>query len=328
MSYSFLVVIEATVAKELAENGYVLAVQKSTAGTTDPVQWITFPVYATEISVEWLTQYGVYFTVTRIDKGAVIRQTSKAEASLGRAYEYKNTQFLDVGPAPSPSTVSILNSAPITSVFGLSQLAYDVTGKPVTNPVAVAKGILAGTTVSFTPSETITVYFNKNYTEGGTVIDVSGPALTRTLVSGVPQKFYYDGKWSILPAAKLLALAPEIDPAFPFYEFRVVLAGVLPLWAIQKFFATLLPGSKVKVTSGVPPIEPLIAPVYLLQVFGPNPAAKLEGAVHQEIDALVREVIAAGYYELSGKGAVIEAITPLFTATSTLWNAVFKHAGK
>jgi len=324
MSYSFLVVIEATVAKELAENGYVLAVQKSTAGTTDPVQWITFPVYATEISVEWLTQYGVYFTVTRIDKGAVIRQTSRADASLGRLYKYENTQFLDVGPASNPGTVSILNNAPITSVFGLSQLAYDVTGKPVTNPVAVAKGILAGTTVSFTPSETITVYFNKNYTEGGTVIDVSGPALTRTLVSGVPQKYYYDGKWSILPAAKLLALAPEIDPAFPFFEYRVVLAGPLHLWAVENFFKALLPGSKVTVTT---PIWPQTG-LYQLSVFGPNPTAKLEAAVGQVIDDIVREVIAAGYYELSGHSAVIESITPLPTPTSTLWNAVFKHAAK
>jgi len=41
---------------------------------------------------------------------------------------------------------------------------------------------------------------------------------------------------------------------------------------------------------------------------------------------LVKEVISAGYYKLSGHGAVIESIIPTNTPESVLWNAVFKHS--
>jgi len=319
--YGFNVEIEAGTAQFLSQHGYVLAVQKSTAGTTNSVQWITFKVYATAISVKWTTEYGVYFTITTIDKGAVIQQTSKADAFLGRAYEYRNTKFKDIGPAASDS-VSIKSEVDIPASFGLSQLAYDATGKSLLSPVAVAKNVVQFGNVTFSPTEKITVYFNSQYTQGGTVVDVSGESLARTLTPGVTQNYYYDGKWTVRPGAKL-ALAPEIDPALPFFAFDVVLAGYLPLYAVTDFFKALLPGHKVTVNGGILPGRN-----YVLSVYGPNPWPKLEAAVGQEIDNIVKEAISAGYYELSGRGAVIDAIIPILTPVSVLWNAVFKHAGK
>jgi len=210
--------------------------------------------------------------------------------------------------------------------FGVSQISQEVGLPPLLlAPFTVARDVHQGDRVTFAPVERVVLYFTRN-THPGTVTPPSGESITVVLKPGLFPTFSFDGTWNEpRPAAKPLALAESIDPVYPIFLFRVVLAGPLSLSAIQRYFADLLPGSKVKVTRALSIPE---AAIYELTVFGPNPWSKLEGVIGKEIDELIKQPIIAGYYKLHGRGAVIESIIPANTPESVLWNAVFKHAAK
>jgi len=205
MSYTFVVNIpDPSDVTFLIQNGYNLAIQKATAGSSQPVQWIGYPVSGAQIQVAWSPEYLVYYTLTALQNGAVITTSTTTAANLALNYNFFQGVFTQSGKAADNKSIRITNLNASNNNFGLAQPS-SVGGVTATS----VAGILAGGYADFTPSETITVYFTNTQKQGGTIINAHGTTYVATIQAGVTNVWYQTGVWYTSPPASVFLQVKE-----------------------------------------------------------------------------------------------------------------------
>jgi len=295
MSFAFNVTIDAESAKSFAANGYVFAVQKATQGSTNAVQWLTVPVMAPAIAVNWETKYQVFFTATTIVNGAVINQTAYTRAYLGSGYTYKDATFLPTG-STGPDSVQITNGIAGFFNYGLSQEVVLPDGNKSFLPVAVASAVPALGNVVFTPSESVTVYFSNTNTSPGCVFTITTPSFTASLTVGTVPTFHYNkGIWSQSYQSSFSRYLAE-NGSFAgkaTSKWALTLASANPGLYIVPFVQGKL-GSAYNVTATTAGSQ------VILKILGPDTAAALTSLKGEQVSETSRTRVSEGYYKIDG----------------------------
>ncbi len=86
--YSFTLSIDSADFSDLYNNGYYFALKKATdSAGGKPLQWISELIQAENINIGWSDKdFGVFFTTTDIEEGAIIQLQYPTPAKLDRVY--------------------------------------------------------------------------------------------------------------------------------------------------------------------------------------------------------------------------------------------------
>jgi len=229
MSYYLGVSIDPTELAELVKEGFSLGVKKTVTGSSVPVQWYSTPLVTAQYSISWSYDFGVFNTITAIEAGKVLDQTTVANAQLGNSYLY-NKGFLgsDIPPVTATQIGVFHNAGDVGPLnFGVSQ-TVSIGGIPKKTPIAAAVIPVAGGSVVFEPTDNLTIYFTKAPGDG---LVLAGPIANEYAFAVLPRVPHYlsyaGGKWTSSttpPAGAPLAHSLAGPPTW-YAKFGFVLAG-------------------------------------------------------------------------------------------------------
>lgn len=247
-SYGFNITIAQPDLANLANGGYNFGVQKSTAGGS-PLQWLGVPLLAGNIQIRYTVEYQVFYTTTFYQNGAQIMETAYQLTNMGNSWSYQPaTGFTStvLSPPVGPSSAAVLNNLGGYASYGLAQAA-SVNGAPSTfSPLAVVPSLPNGGTATFTPSQSLTIYFIYQTVSNGTVATGMTSPYPITLSANVfPTYSFSNSNWS-LQASPALRSATAHLPLYktiesgPIRKFRALLTFPTPnsdieAWLTKEF---------------------------------------------------------------------------------------------
>eukprot|EP01113_Clastostelium_recurvatum_P001707 TRINITY_DN1069_c0_g2_i1.p1 TRINITY_DN1069_c0_g2~~TRINITY_DN1069_c0_g2_i1.p1 ORF type:complete len:327 (+),score=96.23 TRINITY_DN1069_c0_g2_i1:289-1269(+) len=283
-TYGFNVTIQQPDLGKLVSGGFNLGVQKSTLGS-QPLQWLGIPLLAGNIQVRYTADYQVFFTTTLYQSGAVIMESQYSSTNMGDSWSYSPaTSFTRavMSPPVGGTSTAVQNNLGGYASFGLAQSASVNGSSPTFSPLAVVPPMPNGGVATFTPSQTLNLYFVYNTVTNGTVATGQTTPYTLTLQANVfPTLVYFNSNWTQpQPAAAMLGSALAAPVAAPLYrtleagpvrKFQLALSYPIPKaaveeWLTDKFKARVHvardSGSKLEIIVGgrgeLPPHEDLV----------------------------------------------------------------------
>ena len=149
-----------------------------------PIAWIQFQPLQ-ENQVTWIENYNIYSTITSLQAGATIVQTSVTNVPVqpGWTYTFQQGQFTG-NQGGSNNTFNLQNAQGGMFSFGLSQQAI-VNNVPIMAPLN-AIPVLNNEGATFTPEETVSIFLSNVVNNGVVLSQVASNALVVTLSSQTP----------------------------------------------------------------------------------------------------------------------------------------------
>lgn len=189
MQYQLSINIDsAGLANIYAANQYITIVKSVTANPLQsgnlPVAWISFQPFQSNI-VTWVETYNIYATVSSLQSGATIKQTSVTDVPVqtGMTYTLAEGSFSSASGGGSGVFTCANQQAPMLN-FGLSQEAV-INGVTVNAPLN-AVPILYDESASFTPIENVSIFLSNIVNNGVVLSQIASNALPVTLTSQTP----------------------------------------------------------------------------------------------------------------------------------------------
>jgi len=310
MSFSVKVTLSPADAKKFAEQGYHLALNKGPKDQTPKVQWLAIPVQGEIITVSWQNEYQIYFsTVSELEEGTVITQATYAEGRLGNSYAYKNTQFSTTGSAASGSII-IRNDNTTKGSFGLAQRQA---GSNTYVPLAIQKLYENGAQATYTPEETVTLYFTKTNTQGIITSNQTTPKQVTVPNGRLLELKYNNGLWTTGSFSSFFDTPSSHSSV---WDFDFILSGDINAGAVLEFLEAQIGKQYV--------IRSLSAKgsTIKVEVYGEHDPTEKIIALRGTITSTSKTLVATDHWAIDGTEVAIVNASPASTRETTLWNLV------
>ena len=185
MEYSIEVDFTATDVQSLNEGGYSLCLSKgvvqSAVSNPLPLIWIAKQPFQDNVFT-WTEDYNFYASDTTVQSGATIEQTSFTTEgiTLDVPYQFISGAF-QIGGAVVPSTTAytLENDSGEGVILGVTQSA-NVDGKTVSSPI-FGQYVEEGLDVSYQPQEVVSVFLQRQATNGQMVANTGSQVTVVTL---------------------------------------------------------------------------------------------------------------------------------------------------
>jgi hypothetical protein len=167
LSYTLNIAFEKEDVRKINQIGerVILIKQTNPASSQNQVAWVAFDPFENNV-VNWNEIYYVYASTNELQSGARIKKASYEDAGNGSVYNFKNNVFsLDPNLLVDPDTFGIYNATGNDLSFGLAQ-NVTVNNSFFTAAPINATTVLAGQNVNFTPLTQVSVFLQKNTTDG------------------------------------------------------------------------------------------------------------------------------------------------------------------